>query len=307
MIFGWISFARMGVSLMPDVDFPVLSVSIALEGASPEVMESEVVDVVEDALTSVEGIKEISSTSRQGVANITVELELERNVDVALQEVQTKLAQAQRRLPRDIDPPVVTKSNPEDQPIMWIGLSGTVPVPDLMDFTRNRLKQRFQSIPGVGEVFLGGFIDRNLRVWLDGDRMAAKQITVEDVLAAIRRQHAEIPAGVIETPTKEYNVRTLGEFSQAEGFGGLLITRRGGQSIHVPIPLRDVARIEDGLADIRRVSRVMGKRAVGLGIRKQRGVNAVEVAKAVRARMEDIRKDLPPGMELGINFDATGF
>ncbi len=307
MIFGWISFARMGVSLMPDVDSPVLTVSLNWEGASPEVMEAEVLDVVEDALTSVEGIKEMSSTARRGSGSVTIELDLERNVDVALQSVQAKLAQAQRRLPRDMDPPVVSKQNPEDQPIMFLGLSGDVPMPEIMDYARNVMRPRFQSVPGVGEVFMGGYVDRNLRIWIDAGRLAAMQLTVEDVLAAIRRQHAEMPAGTIETKAKEFNVRTLGEFTDPVAFGGLLITHRGGQRIHVPIPLRQVARIEDGLADIRRISRVNGVRAVGLGIRKQRGVNAVAVARAVKARMAEAQKDLPPGYTLGVNFDTTRF
>ncbi|MBI4060586.1 MAG: efflux RND transporter permease subunit, partial [Elusimicrobia bacterium] len=213
LIFGWIGYGRMGVSQMPDVDFPVVNIAVSWEGAAPEIMEAEVVDVIEDAVTSVQGVKQISSSSKLGSASITVELELERGVDVALQEIQTKIAQAQMRLPRDMDPPIVTKVNPEDQPILWLALSGDVPVKDLMVYAQDVLKNKFQTVPGVGDIFLGGLIPRNLRVWVDAEKMKRTQITVEDILAAIRREHAEVPAGQIDTPTKEFNVRTLGEIS----------------------------------------------------------------------------------------------
>ncbi|MBI3288025.1 MAG: efflux RND transporter permease subunit [Elusimicrobia bacterium] len=307
MTFGWIGYARMGVSQMPDVDFPVVNISVTWEGAAPEIMEAEVVDILEDAVTSVQGVKQISSSSKLGQAAITVELELDRSVDVALQEIQTKIAQAQQRLPRDIDPPIVMKVNPEDQPILWLALSGDVPPKDLMVYAQDVLKSKFQTVPGVGDIFLGGLISRNLRVWLDADKMSAHQITVEDVLAAIRREHAEVPAGQIETATKEFNVRTLGEISDPAKFGDLLITQRGGNPIHIPIPLRSVARIEDGLADQRRISRVNGARAVGIGIRKQRGANAVAIADRVKKKMRELESGLPKGMKLGVNFDSTRF
>jgi len=307
ILFGAIGFSRMGVSLNPDVDFPIVSIQLGWEGAAPDIMESQVVDTIEDAVTTVQGVREITSSARQGVATVIVEFELDRNIDVALQDVQTKIAQAQQRLPREMDPPVVTKANPEDQPIIWLALSGSTPLKDIMVYARDVLKSRFQSVSGVGEVFLGGWMDRNLRVWLDADKMAALQITAEDVIAAIRRQHAEIPAGQLETSKLEFNVRTMGEFPSAAEFEKLLITHRGAQPIHVPIPIRQVARIEDGLADFRRISRVNGERAVGLGMRKQRGVNSVEVARGVMARLEEVRKTLPKGMSLGVNFDSTRF
>ncbi len=307
MIFGWVGYSRMGVSQMPDVDFPIVNVAVTWEGAAPEIMEAEVVDIIEDAVTSVQGVKEITSSSKLGQATITVEFEMDRPIDAALQEVQTKIAQAQLRLPKDMDPAIVTKVNPEDNPIMWLALSGDVPVKDLMVYAQDHLKNKFQTVPGVGEVLLGGLVPRNLRVWLDADKMRAQQITVEDILAAIKREHAEIPAGQIETDVKEFNVRTLGEISDPAQFGNLLITQRGGSPIHIPIPLREVARIEDGLADVRRISRVGGKRAVGMGIRKQRGANAVEIATRVKAKMAEIRPTLPKGMQVDVRFDSTKF
>ncbi len=307
IIFGGISFQRMGVSQMPDVDFPVVTVTLTYEGAAPEVMETDVVDVVEDAVTSIQGVRDISSSTRQGSATVTIEFDLDRNIDVALQEVQTKIAQAQLRLPREMDPPVVIKVNPQDQPIMWLGLSGEVPTRDLMEYVQDHLKDRFQTINGVGEIILGGFVERNLRVWVDAKKLQAYQLTISDVVSAIEREHSEIPAGRIETSTKEFNVRAMGEAANPEEFGNIIITRRSGEAIYKPIYLKDIATVEDGLADVRRLSRIMGKTAIGLGIRKQRGANEVAVAHRVLKRLAEVKKELPKGFDLGVNFDRTRF
>ncbi|MBI3455422.1 MAG: efflux RND transporter permease subunit, partial [Candidatus Rokubacteria bacterium] len=242
-----------------------------------------------------------------GQATVTLEFELARDIDAALQEVQTKLAQAELRLPRELDPPITLKVNPQDQPIMWLGVSGSVPKRELMEYVQDHLKDRFQTISGVGEIFLGGWVERNLRVWMDADKLAAYQLTVADVIDAIQREHVEMPGGRIETGTQELNVRALGEAASVAEFGQILITRRAGQPVYAPIHLSDVAAIEDGLADVRRISRIMGETAVGLGIKKQRGANEVEVARRVKARMADIQRELPPGISLGINFDRTRF
>ncbi|OGQ05504.1 MAG: acriflavin resistance protein [Deltaproteobacteria bacterium RIFCSPLOWO2_12_FULL_44_12] len=307
ILFGFISFSRMGVSEMPDVDFPVVTVHTTLEGAAPEVMESDVIDVVEDAVMSIQGIREVSSSARQGFANISVEFDLGRDIDVALQEVQTKIAQAQRNLPKEMDPPVVTKTNPEDQPIMWLSLSGEKPVPTLMAYTRDHLKDQLQTIAGVGDIFLGGYIDPNLRVWLKKEKLKSYELTVQDVLAAISAEHIELPAGRVETGDKELNVRAMGEALSAEEFGNIVIERRGGSPVYRPIYLKEVADVEEGLNDIRRLSRTGGKPSVGLGVRKQRGSNAVEVAHAVKEKLKELQKQLPEGLNLVVNFDSTQF
>ncbi len=307
IVFGAIGFQRLGVSQMPDVEFPVISVQLTWEGAAPEVMETDVVDVVEDVLTSIQGVRDLSSTTRQGAATLTIEFDLERDIDLALQEVQTKIAQAQLRLPQDLDPPVVLKVNPQDQPIMWLGVSGDLSKRDLMEYVQDHLKDRFQTINGVGEIFLGGWLERNLRVWVDAEKLAAYQLTVQDIVDAIQSEHTERPAGRIETGQQELNVRTMGEASTVEEFGNLVIPRRAGAPVYKPLYLKDVATIEDGLADQRRIARIMGKTAVGLGIKKQRGANEVEVAHRVLARMAEVKKDLPPGLDIGVNFNRTQF
>ncbi len=307
IFFGIISFNRMGVSQLPNVDFPTLNVNLAWEGAAPEVMETDVVNEIEQALMTVQGVKEISSTVRQGSANVTVELELGYDLDVAVQEVQSKINEVQRKLPKDIDPPTIRKSNPSDSPIMFMGFTSDRPRRELMQYVEQHLRDRFTTIGGVGEVLLGGYVDPNLRVWLDIKKLDAYELTVQDVVAAISQGHSEQPAGRIETVKTEQSIRVMGEAKTPEDFGNILITQRAGKPVYVPIYLKDVARIEDGLDDIRRISRVNGKQAVGLGIKKQSGSNEVAVAHAVKARLKEVQKTLPPDIQGQVVFDRTRF
>jgi len=303
IVFGAVAASRIGISQFPDVDFPTISVGVSWEGAAPEVVENDVIEILEEAVMQVEGVRSITSSSRQGGGNITVELDLSRDVDLALQDVQTKVSQAQQRLPRDIDPPVISKTNPEDQPIMWIGLSGPFSTQVLGDFARYRLKERLQTVPGVGEVTMGGYLERNIRIWLDADKLNEKGLTVAEVTRALQSGHIELPAGRLETAGREINVRVMGEAFDLATFRNIVVRDVAG----APVYLSDVALVEDGFEDVRRLSRVNGLPAQGLGIKKQRGANAVAVAKGIKSTMEEIRKTLPPGMELGINFDSTKF
>jgi HAE1 family hydrophobic/amphiphilic exporter-1 len=307
-VFGWIGFVQLGVSQLPDVDFPVVSVAVTWEGAAPEVMETQVTDIIEDAIMSVEGIKEVTSQSRQGQSRVTVELDINRNIDVSLQEVQTKIAQAQRNLPKDIDPPVVTKTNPEDQPIMWLAFSGDRPLKELNRYVNDTLKDQITTVPGVGNVHLGGFVEPNLRIWLDAQKMKEKELTVEDIMSAIGAQHADLPAGYIANGPKEINVRVYGEASSPVEFENIIIPSRvRGGPIWTELKFKDVGTVEDGLADIRRISRSRGKTAIGLGIVKQRGSNAVKVSDGVKQRIKELKKRLPSGTDIKVVFDTTQF
>ncbi len=303
IVFGAVAASRIGVSQYPDVDFPTITVSVAWEGAAPEVVENDVVEPIEEAVMQVEGVKSVRSNSRQGSGSVTIELDLKRDVDLALQDVTAKVSQVQRNLPRDIDPPVVSKSNPEDNPIMWLGLSGPYSPQMLSDTVRYRVKERMQTVPGVGEITLGGFLERNIRVWIDADKLDEKGVTVAEISRAIGRQHLEVPAGRLETEGREISVRVMGEAFDLDAFRRIVITDREGS----PVYLSDVAIVEDGFEDVRRIARVDGFPALGMGVRKQRGANAVAVAQGVKAEIEEIRKTLPEGMRLGVNFDSTRY
>jgi len=306
LIFGGIGFLRMGVSQMPDIDFPYANISVTWEGAAPEVMETEVVDIIEEALMSVEKIKNIQSTSRFGGASITAEFQLSKDIDVAVQEIQTKIAQAQRHLPEDMDAPIITKMNPDDQPIIWLGLSGDRPLREMVQYVKDHLKDQFSVIPDVGEITLGGFAEPSMRVWLDHKKLEALELTAEDVLATIRSQHTELPAGRLTTEKTERNIRVMGESTNVEELSHLVIPGRVREGyLWKTFRLSDVSQIEDGLEDVRRKARVLGKSSVGIGIRKQRGANAVEVAKRVKKRVEELSANLPEGFKLTVNFDGT--
>ena len=309
MLFGWIAFKRMGISQLPDVDFPVITVNLTLQNAAPEVMENDVIDPVEDAVMGIEGIRNVSSTCSQGSASVTIEFELNRNIDVALQEVQTRISQAAKKLPTQLDPPVVTKTNPEDQPILWLMLTADpeVPLTQVMSYARNVLKNNFSTISGVGSVTFAGYVDPNLRVWLDPKKLKQFSLTPDDITSAIVAEQIEEPAGRIENARKEVNIRMLGEAKSPEDFAKIEINNRAGSPNYRPISLGEVARIEEGLADIRALSRFNGKVAVGLGIIKQRGSNAVAVSELVKAKTQAIFKSLPPGMHLEVKLDSTEF
>lgn len=308
LLFGAIGFNRLGISQNPDVDSPVVNIELSWEGASPEVMENEVIDPIEEAVMTVEGLVKVTSSTRFGSGNVTAEFDLNKDIDVAVQEVQSKLARAQRNLPSDMDPPTIQKRNPEDQPIMWIGVSGTKPYKDISYYVQDHLVNQFQTIPGVGEISLGGFVEPNLRVWLDLNKMANLQITVDDVVTAIEAQHSELPGGILQSTQTEHNVRVLGEAASIEEFGNITIPQRVGQGmVWTTIRIADIADVEEGLADVRRISRINGEPSIGIGLRKQRGANAVEVAHKAKEMIKEINQELPEGMKIGINFDTTKF
>lgn len=303
LVFGGVAASRIGISQFPDVDYPIISVSLVWEGAPPEVMEHDVILPIEEAMVQVEGIRDLHSQARQGSAWVGIELDLSRDVDTALQDVQSRLARVARQLPRDMDPPVVSKSNPEDQPIMWIGLSGPFAPQLLADTARYRVADHLQTVPGVGEITMGGYLERNIRIWMDADRLTERNLTVADVITALQQEHVELPAGRLEASSTEVTVRVLGEALDLTALRKLVV-RQVGTSV---VRLQDVALVEDGFEDVRRMARVNGQPAQGLGVRKQRGANAVAVAQGVRKAMDSLRPTLPANMVLDITFDSTRF
>ncbi len=307
IIFGLIGLLNMGISQLPDVDFPVITISVNWSGASPVTMESAIADVIEDSIMTIEGIRNVKSTSYEGVTNISIEFELNRDINVAMQEVQTKILQAQKNLPSDVDTPTISKTNPEDQPIMYTSLYGSKDRRKMILEVRNKLKDVISTIDGVGDVRLGGYVDPNMRIWLDSRAMSDKEITVEDIISAVNGQHLLTPSGYLNNGPRETNIRIYSELENARDFSNLLIPSRRGEAIWTPIRLSDVATVEEGLADIRRISRFNGQLSVSIGIIKQRGSNAVSVARAVKERYARLKSIIPSDMSLGIAFDSTKF
>jgi hydrophobe/amphiphile efflux-1 (HAE1) family protein len=301
IVFGWISFNRLGISQNPDVEFPIVTITAILPGAAPEVVESDVTEILEEAVSTVEGIRSITSTSVQGVSAVQVEFELSRPIDSALQDVRDKVAAQARLLPRDLDPPIISKVNPQDNPILWFALSGQKTPQELTEYAEEVLKPELQSVQGVGEIFIGGRRKRTIRVWADAKKLEAYGLSADDLVSALQRQHIEVPSGRIESRQIEFNVRTKGEAATVEDLNRVIVTYRNGS----PLYLNEVAYVEDGLSDKRNLARYNGLPSVGLGIRKQRGANTVAVAQGVKARAEEMRKFLPDGMNLQTAFDSS--
>jgi hydrophobe/amphiphile efflux-1 (HAE1) family protein len=305
IVFGAISLLKTGVSQMPDVDFPVLNISVTYEGAAPEVVESELIDPIEEKLLLIEGIEEMRASATQGSGRVTLYFNINRNVDVALQEVQSALSQL--RLPTDVDPPIIRKQNPEEDPILILSVFGDVPIKDLLRWTDNYLLDQLRFLPGVGEVNLGGFSERNLRVWIDPKKLEIYDLSISDVVDALKTQHLESAAGQLVEGERELRLRWLGEAANPDQVENIRILRRAGGAITFDrvIRIKDVARVDDGLSDIRRQARVNGKEAVSISIRKQRGTNEIDVAKAVRAKIEAIKDHFPKGYNYRFNVDFT--
>ena len=310
LLFGFICFSRMGLAQMPDVDFPVVNVSITLPNAAPAVVESDVSDVVEQAVLGVEGVQDVQSTCTQGNASISVFLDISRNVDAAVQDVQTLVASVQKQLPTNVYPPVIRRLNPNSSPIIWFAVTVDPPLTtkDMMLYTRDHIEDHFTSLPGVSTVNLGGFMNREVNIWVDNNKLNARQLTVQDLIDTVTHQHAEVPAGSMETPDVQYDIRSMGEAYTVPAFGDLPIITRGGSPNYSASRIKDVATIEDGIVSpVVRLSRFNGITAVGLGVVMQDGYNAVQVADLAKQRMKEVQKLLPPGYHIAVNFDTTTF
>lgn len=308
LIFGGLAFKNLGISQMPDVDFPMVNVSVTYDGAAPEIIETEVISEIEEAIGSVPGLVGMSSTARASSGNISAEFNLNTDIKQAVQDVQNVISRLQSKLPKDIDPPVVSRVNPDDSPIMWLAVSSSkMSPPDLMAFVRDQLQPQFAALSGVSEVFLGGYRDPQVNIKLSLDKMDRLAFTAGDIISAISSEHSEAPGGRLETKNREYNIRTLGEAGTIEQLKKLPLNRRGGSINYASIALQDVTDIEDGLADARRISRSNGMASVGIGVKKLSGANAVAVAQEVKAKLKEMQSQLPAGSEIAVRFDSTQF
>ena len=303
VVFGLVSLTRLGIDRFPEVDFPIVAVTTTLEGADAEVMDIEVTDVIEEAVNTIEGIKHITSQSLEGYSQVTITFELGRDIDDAAQDVRDKVATVRNDLPEDVDPPVIDKLDLDSRPFLWIALIGNKPLQEITHYAKDILKPRLERIQGVGSIWLSGGREREIRVWLNANRLEDYHLTAADVSHALKTQHIEIPGGRIETGVKEFTVKTKGEFPTVPSFGELIIAYRNGS----PVKLRDVGFLEDGMEDKRGITWYNEKTAVGLGIRRRSGANTVAVARKVKAELEKARATLPPGLELHRSSDSSLF
>jgi hydrophobic/amphiphilic exporter-1 (mainly G- bacteria), HAE1 family len=303
VLFGAISLPRLGVDLFPHVEFPLVTVTTTLEGASAETVERELTQVLEESINTIEGIRSMRSASSDSLSLLFVEFELEYDIREKAQEVRDKVAAARADLPHDIEPPVVDRVDPDATPILAVMLAGPHSIRALSEFADKRIKPRLERVPGVGSITLVGDRAREIRIWIDPIRLSGYALSIDDVLAAVQREHVELPGGRIETERQEYTVKTVGKLTSAKLFGEIVVVERQGRVVL----LRDVAFVEDGMAEERTISRLNGRRGVSLLVRRQSGENTVEVARAVGARLAELRATLPPGYEMIEAMDSSRF
>ncbi len=304
VLFGAISFQRLSVREFPDIDAPIISVSVTLPGANPRVVESTITDILEEELATIEGLRTLTSSSAEQFSNITLEFQLSRDLEAAANDVRDKVARVRGRLPQEILEPVVAKQDNDAQPFIWLALSGAnYTLRQLSDLADRSIKTRLQSLPGVGSAQVYGERRYAMRVWLRSAELAARGLTVQDVEAAIRSRNVETPAGRIESQRREFTVRSLGELKTPEEFADLVVSSRDGRIVR----LGDVARLELGAEDYRSILRYNDQTAVGVGVVRQSKANLIEVSDAVEAELPAIRASLPPGVELIKAFDGADF
>jgi multidrug efflux pump len=304
VLFGAIGYTRLAVREFPDVDPPIVSVSTELPGANPQVVESAVTDILEEELSTVEGLRTLTSSSAEGFSNITLEFNLERGVEAAAQDVRDKVARVRGRLPEEVREPVVAKQEADAQPFFWLALSAdNYDLLQLSDIGDRLVKSRLQTLPGVGQARIFGERRFSMRVWLSASELSARGLTVQDVQQAIRSRNVEVPAGRIESDRREFTVRSLGELKTPAEFSELVVSSDSG----VLVKLKDLGRVELGAEDERSALRFNGTSAVAIGVIRQSKANIIQVADAITRELPRIQESLPPGIKLSVAFDESIF
>ncbi len=304
VVFGWLGYQGLGISQFPEIDFPVVNVTTYWEAASPESMDLDVTEIIEDAVFGVEAVDFVQSSSSEGVSMVTVNFRLGRDVDVALKDVQNAVQAAMHRLPSDIDPPVISKINFNRFPVIWLTVHGPRSTAEINRLVQDDLKQHIESIKGCGGVFFGGMRRRSMRVWLDSSKLHAYNLDAVDVVQAMRREHVEKPAGTVESTSREMQVRVLGEAREAKDFAKLPIAGKPDGQV---VKLSDVAVIEDGLEDRRSLARFNREPCVGIGVLRATGANVVEVCDEVKSRIPELKRRLPADLSLSVSTDFSLF
>jgi multidrug efflux pump len=305
IVCGIAAFLNLPLRELPDVDPPVVSISTNYRGAAAAVVETRITQVIEDAVSGIEGIETIQSSSDNGRSGVTIQFVLGRDLEAATNDVRDAISRVRANLPQEIDPPQVAKIDADAQPIMWLNFSSDrLDAMDLSDYAERYLVDRLSTMPGVASVTVGGRQRYAMRVWLDREALAARGITVPDVVAALRRENVELPAGSVEAAQRDFSVRIDRSYRSPEQFASLPMGK--GRDGHI-VRLGEIATVELGSMERRNLFRGNGLPQVGMGIVKQSTANTVTVAKAVRAEVEKLSATLPKGMQLVVAFDSAVF
>ena len=301
-LFGILSFLRLPVREYPDIKPPIVSVQTVYPGASASVLESDVTTPLEDALSGIQGLRTITSASREEVSLITLEFELGRDLDGATNDVRDRISQVRPVLPLGILEPHVVKAAAENTEVLWLTVSSNLHSElEMSDIADRFIKARLVMIPGVSATYLDGERRYAMRIWLDPDRLAARRLTVQDIEEAIRNQNASIPAGRIESDQMEFSVSLTGTLHTSKQFESLIVAYRDGY----PVRLEDVARVELGAEDTRKLGRFNGRPSLGISVSRQSKANTLAVARAIKEQLPSISSGLPDGMNLTVAWDST--
>lgn len=312
MVFGLVSYKKIGVDLIPNVDFPFVVITVTYPGTDPETMERDVGDKIEEAVNSLGGIRNLKSYNLESVTQVLIEFELEVKADLAIQDVREKVSRIQRDLPDGADPPIIEKFDPNSAPIMAVALSGDLPIRQLTHIADKVVKERLQRVNGVGSVEIIGGREREIQVYIDLDKLNGLGLTVQDVAQTIAGQNLEIPAGTFQAGSRELTVKTKGQLVSAEEVANIVLPSAGAGTpdfrTQPTVRIRDVARVVDGVKEARSTSMLDGKSAVSLNIKKQTGTNTVAVASAIEREMEAMRPILErEHAQLTLAMDTSGY
>src|SRR5512142_1925950 len=301
VVVGWFAYLQLGVDRFPKVDFPTVVISTHLTGAAPEEIETDITDKIEEAVNTISGIDQLQSTSSDGISQVIVQFVLEKDTDVAAQEVRDKVNTVLRDLPKDADPPIIQKFDPDSIPVLGIALSGPASIRDITEFADKKLRRRLESINGVGQATIVGGRPRQINIVVDTEKLTAVGLTTAQLDAALQSQNVQIPGGKVEQGLRDLTLRTYGRVQTPQEFANIPVAERNGYVVKVG----DVARIEDSVADATSVASVSGKPTVVLNVRKQSGTNTIEVVSRLKDRMTEVQKDLPKGWSMTIVRDQS--
>ena len=302
-VVGAFAFTQLGLDRFPKVDFPTVVVTTRLPGAAPEEVETEVTDKIEEAVNTISGIDELRSNSSEGVSQVIIAFLLEKDGDVAAQEVRDRVNRVLPRLPRTIEQPTVEKFDPDSAPVMTLSVSAAAPIRDITEYADKMLRRQLESVSGVGQVVVVGGRARQINILLDADRLRAQNLTVTDVSRAIQAQNTEIPGGRVEQGGTAMTLRTRGRVESVAAFGDIVVHQREGHQVL----LRDVATVEDGMAEPETSASLNGEPGVMLTVRRQSGTNTVQVVDAVRERLAEVSPLAPKGYEIRVVRDLSEF
>ena len=304
VLFGLISVNRISIDRSPDIDFSLISVTTILPGANPDVVDSSVTNIIESSVNSIPGIDDVRSRSAPGVSNVFIQFLLEKDLDVAFNEVQSKVGQINSQLPDDAETPIISKIETGEIPIIWLALRGNRTLQDLSVYAKNTVKRKLETINGVGSVVIGGEQERNIRVNLDFDRMSAFGITVQDIVMAFKNEHIKLPGGFLIDNSKEDLLKLDLESHNVEEIENIIVTYDQNRAIK----LKDIAEVKDDVKDLRSMGRFNGDPSIGIGVTKIRGENTVEIIEKVKTKIRsDIEPTLPAGMTLDIGTDDSSY